>query len=331
MKVTCLQASECTTTGKSIFSLELEYPRIIHSQLLTHRVFSKNSSSSRAVPVTKMVDQLITDPAEPIFTGKKAGMSGGEITQAQADQAMLIHGMAMGTAVQAAIMMDELGIHKQNANRYLEPFQNIKIVLTSTEWENWDWLRVDADAQPEVKLLAEMVLDARESAEVMSLKPGEWHLPYVLRNRDVSGHLGYYIETTKEGDDKPSYRELSLEQAKDISMSSCGQASYRRLDTSLEKAEDIIPKLFNGKKVHASPSEHQATPIASKGNIYDWEDGVTHMDRKGALWSGNFKGWIQNRQLLPNHDAALMKKDEPTNSDDMADALATAIMGARAG
>jgi hypothetical protein len=28
--------------------------------------------------------------------------------------------------------------------------------------------------------------------------------------------------------------------------------------------------------------------------------GITHQDREGQLWSGNLRGWIQHRKLIPN-------------------------------
>lgn len=303
IKVEVIQASECAVTGKKIFTLALEYPRPIHAQLLTHGVFSKNGSSSRAVPIGAAIDQVRSNPSKVIWTGKQAGMQGLNLAgdKKLIDLADLVHTMAREQAILTARTLDALGIHKQNAGRYLEPFQNIRIVLTSTEWENWDWLRIDAAAQPEIEQLAVAMKAARDAAVPMILNAGEWHVPFVKRTRDAenSGNIIYSCISTGE--------VFTLEQAKNISMSVCAQTSYRKADHTLEKAEDMQGKLFGGDKIHASPSEHQATPIGEfewEDNC-DWPEGVTHMSRDYTFGSGNFKLWIQNRQLIPNHDKEL--------------------------
>ena len=92
---------------------------------------------------------------------------------------------------------------------------------------------------------------------------------------------------------------VDLETAKKVSASCCAQVSYRRLDTSIEKALEIYEKLFSGPKPHLSPVEHQATPTSRNFYLEDeWPEGVTHIDRNGGAWSGNFKGWTQLRQVI---------------------------------
>lgn len=308
IKVEHIQAS-ITSNGDRIDTLVLEYPRCIHAQLLTHRVFSKNSSSSRAVPLQKAIDQIQKNPAEYIWTQNQAGMQGNVVTKASTlSQANICFMNARYAAIDEARNLLELGIHKQNAARLLEPFQNIKIVLTSTEWENWDWLRDDDAAQGEIRELARQIKIARENADVVHLNENEWHVPFVNRERMVSGKMRYFIPATKE--DGPI--TCSLESAILISTSVCAQTSYRNADYSLEKAIDLKAKLFEGNKIHASPSEHQATPIPESkfdsgdfaAIMFNLPKGVTHIDRYGSCWSGNFQGFIQHRQLLKGHDAA---------------------------
>lgn len=306
-KVELIQSSKCKLTGTVITTLVCEYPRAIHAQLLTHRVFSKNSSSTRAVPIKKAVEQVRANPAKYIWTYNQSGMQGDVITNP--DELAVHeanHKQAMEYAITCAETHSGNKIHKQNAGRYLEPFQNIRIVLTSTEWENWDWLRIDGAAQGEIKELAEAIYAARKSVEPMPIGEGEWHVPFVNRGRRYETQEMIYSVPT-DG----LAGELTIDEAKNISMSCCAQTSYRVLDTSLEKAEDIIPKLFNGSKVHASPSEHQASPVGNSWKDYNepcpWDNapkGVTHIDRNSYYWSGNFKNFIQNRQLLPRHDKA---------------------------
>jgi hypothetical protein len=234
----------------------------------------------------------------------------------------IAHNLCMEFAITTANWMDANGVHKQNAARYLETFQNIRIVLTSTEWENWDWLRIDAAAQPEIQELAIAMKAARDAAEPMKLDAGEYHVPFVERNRNVAGKLEYFTkEEVKVGGAVLAdiFNQVDLKTAIDISMSCCAQVSYRKLDNSAEKAEDIIPKLFGGKKIHASPAEHQATPIDAKFHgkapklplqviMASLPAGVNAIGIDLQFRSGNFTNWIQQRQIIEGHDAALMPK-----------------------
>ena len=62
-------------TKQRITTLELEYPRFIHAELMTHRVFSRNSSSSRAIPIQTMINHIKATTAIPIHWGKnQSGM-----------------------------------------------------------------------------------------------------------------------------------------------------------------------------------------------------------------------------------------------------------------
>lgn len=307
-KVELIQASRCIKTGQEIFTLICEYPRAIHAQLLTHRVFSKNSSSTRAVPIKKAVEQLRANPAKYIWTENQSGMQGSVIKQeSKLEYTEYLYNHYMESAIRATEELSDpagLNIHKQNAGRLLEPFQNIKIVLTSTEWDNWDWLRIDGAAQGEIRELALAIYEARKSVEPMEIGDGEWHVPFVDRSRGAETGDIYY------GD---GLTRLTPEEAVAVSTSVCAQTSYRNADYSLKKAEELIPKLFDGAKVHASPSEHQATPVPEMQSntstvshfLARMPKGVTHMDRFSTPWSGNFRNFIQNRQLLPNHDKAL--------------------------
>lgn len=318
--VTCVQASKCIRTGKMIHTLELEYPRSIHAQLLTHGVFSKNSSSTRAVPLHAAIKQLRENPAGVIWTANQSGMQGNVIPESATIMPNRVMGLARESMIGFAEFLNDkfedggLGIHKQNAGRLLEPFQNIKIVLTSTEWENWDWLRIHKDAQGEIADLAAAMKQARDTAEVMELQPGEWHVPYVERRRENTNGAGDYIEYFIT-DLENGATTLTPREAKKVSMSVCAQISYRRADDGLEKATKMEGMLVDGHKVHASPFEHQATPISeSTGDRQDpvndarhintWEEGITHLRRDGQFGSGNFVGWIQHRQLVKNHDGA---------------------------
>lgn len=280
--------------GIRITTLELEYPRIIHSELMTHRVFSRNSASSRAIPVSKVIELVESNPAMPVHWGKnQPGMQAQQELDETSKQAVKQLWLeAAKQAVSIAKVMSASGAHKQVVNRILEPFQHMKVVVTSTEWSNWDWLRDHPDADPTIHALAKEMKKVRDDSDPTPLNYGEWHLPYVTTVATVNG-LKYYDENLKE---------ITVEQARMVSASCCAQTSYRKQDGSLEKAEDIFKKLVESEPCHASPVEHQCTPI--EYSIYDMHvlpEGVTHRCKNNDLWSGNFRGWLQFRQLIPNN------------------------------
>lgn len=297
IKATVIQDS--THMGKRITTFELEYPRFIHAELMTHRQFSRNAASSRAIPIEKMISHVVENPAAPIHWGaNQPGMQAKqELGELAKFNAKTIWQLAVDSAISWAKELSSTGAHKQIANRITEPFQTMKTIVTATEWDNWFWLREHPDAQPEIHELARCMREAMESSTPLTLNPGEWHVPYVERHRwDTVGPVYYAISGV----------QVTLEEAQMISASCCAQVSYRKTDDSLEKARMVYSRLVDSEPVHASPVEHQATPMDSPrtylGDSHEaWETGVTHLDRKGHFWSGNFKGWIQFRQLVPNN------------------------------
>ncbi len=300
--------SRSAVTGKEIVTFELVYPRFIHGELMTHRMFSRNAASSRAIPISKMIDQVSADPAKPVHWGKnQAGMQAKEVLDntdksysgncTHQECAEYHWTNAAEDAVEQAKGLNLHNVHKQIVNRILEPFQWMKTVVTATEWENFFWLRNHEDAQPEIKRLAEVMLEALGTSEPTTLNHGDWHVPYFQNGCWKSDWV--HMQSTEE-----QSQQVSLEDALSISSSCCAQVSYRLLDDSLEKARMIYKRLVESEPVHASPFEHQASPIeyTSFCDIENgWEEGVTHMDKEGSMWSGNFKGWIQHRQLIPNN------------------------------
>lgn len=277
---------------KRITTYELEYPRFIHSEFMTHRLFSRNAASSRAIPVNKMIDNVIDNTAIPIHWGKnQRGMQAKE----ECHNPVLINDEEKTTEeawncsrdkiIEVARAFTEAGYHKQIVNRLLEPYQNIKVICTATEYDNFFYLRYHEDAQPEIMELAKQMYHTRENNKPQYLLEGEWHLPYI--NEDIMNECLSFSNNSKEG---------ALEVAKKVSASCCAQVSYRTLNAGVEKALKIYNALVESKPVHASPFEHQATPISSYNSL-----GITHTDCKRNLWSGNFNGWVQYRQLISNN------------------------------
>ena len=292
-------ADSVSPHGVRMTTMEIEYPRFILAELNTHRMLSKNSASSRAIPVKAMHEHMRLNPAQPVHWGKnQPGMQANEeLTDNNLADVKFMWQRAQQDAMHWAQQMSErVGLHKQVANRITEPWMIMKTVISGTEWANFWWLRAHADAQPEIHELATKMFTEYNRSSPQLLQPGEWHLPYVKSHRLSSGEL-IYLDAT----DTP----ITTEQAKIISASCCAQVSYRKSDDSYEKAHKIFKQLIESQPCHASPVEHQATPMESwayEGALSDpqhlREYGYTHMTMDGELWSGNLRGWIQFRKLI---------------------------------
>ena len=273
-----------------VTTFELEYPRFIHAEIMTHRMFGRNAQSSRAVPVAKTLEAN-TNFVYPLVYGKnKSGMSSNELLEGDDYfNARATWEKAAQQAFSASKHLSDIGLHKQWANRVTEPFSHIKVVITATEWDNFFWLRRDPDAaQPEIVELADKMYEEYCNSRPESIFHNEWHLPYI---NTVDTNIQTYLDSNG--------KQLTLEEALKISASCCAQVSYRNLNDSKEKAIEIYEKLFNGPKPHLSPTEHQAMAFAShmtKDNY--WLDGISHQDRYGNFWSGNLKGFIQYRKVM---------------------------------
>lgn len=258
--------------GKRLTTLQLQYQRFIHSEVMTHRVFSRGASSSRAIPVSKMVEQVRANPAMPIHWGKnQAGMQANE--ELDANHKAVAKDLWLRSARLAAEMAEhfiEVGAHKQIANRILEPFQFIHVIVTATEFDNFFELRCHKDAQPEIQALAsEMRRQLLMSQPVYRKRDRSlsinWHLPYVT----PAERLTY--------PDKPEFLAK-------LSAARCARVSYLTHDgqqPTIEKDLELYDRLVGGRPLHASPIEHQAYPLPL-----------------ATQRSNNFVGWRQNRELV---------------------------------
>jgi hypothetical protein len=290
-------ADSVNSEGNRMTTMEIEYPRFILAELNTHRMLSKNSASSRAIPVKAMHAQIKDNPATPVYWGvNQPGMKAkSELVGVDLAEAKHIWNKAMDDAVHwADALASRLEVHKQIANRITEPWMTMKTVISGTEWANFFHLRNHPDAQPEIKALAEAMTVAYTTHLPVLLQPGEWHLPYITIARYVpTDELQYFDE---------NLNRLSLQDAKVISASCCAQVSYRKNDASFDKAFKIYDQLINSEPAHASPVEHQATPMNVSSMCRfepdTWEPGVTHVSANSDLWSGNLRGWIQHRKLI---------------------------------
>lgn len=261
--------------GKRITTFKLKYWRPIHSEVMTHRVFSRNAGSSRARPLKRVLEDMSSKPWGPCHWGKnQPGMQAfTEVDDVEQVKKLWLE--LQGIVSEYALKFEELKLHKQVLNRLIEPFSPIEVVLTATEFENFWNLRLHEDAQPEIYLLAKKMYDAYKQSKPTLLKKGEWHLPFVMDSDWANHHNGL----------------VSLEDIKMISVSRCARVSYKLFngeESNLEKDLELFSKLMGSEPFHASPTEHQATPdyINEQG---EWKNKNLH---------GNFDGWIQFRKIF---------------------------------
>ena len=284
-------ADSISPDGVRMTTMEIEYPRFILAELNTHRMLSKNSASSRAIPVKAMHEHIRENTAGPVYWGiNQPGMKAKEeLKSSDLTWANYIWTKARDAAIDYSKVLANLNLHKQVTNRITEPWMIMKTVISGTEWANFFWLRAHADAQPEIYELATKMRTAYLGSVPQQLNPGEWHVPYVNTNFELSTNKLIYIDT--------SGLEISADDARIVSASCCAQVSYRKSDDSFEKAKKIYQQLIESQPCHASPVEHQATPMFRPDSFADL--GTTHIDRKNQAWSGNLRGWVQFRKLIP--------------------------------
>lgn len=248
-------ADSISLSGKRLTTLQLRYPRFIHSEVMTHRMFSRNASSSRAIPVERLIQDVIDDPAAPIFWGKnQKGMQAyQELEGRHLANVKWFWDNARESAIMHAKDMARYGAHKQIVNRVLEPFAHINVVVTATEWDNFFALRDHPAAQPEIAALARHMRKVMEMSEPRVMANGDWHLPYVRQSELL---------------------ELTLREQTRVSAARCARVSYM---THEGREPDVKGDLLLFDRLaaeqHMSPMEHQATPAVVDGfvrNFYGW-------------------------------------------------------------
>ena len=170
-------ADSINETGQRLTTFELEFPRLILSECNTHGAIEKNTSSSRAIPVSKMLDHILEQNLKPIYFGsKKSGMQAGdELTGEGLDFVKCVWGSSLESAVEYAEMLDKAGVAKEVTNRITEPYQLIKAVWSATDWDNWFNLRLEKDADPNICMLAYKMYEAMSKSVPVLSKKGEYH------------------------------------------------------------------------------------------------------------------------------------------------------------
>lgn len=302
-------ADSINEQGHRITTMILTMPRFVLAELNTHRMLSKNSASSRAIPFKTMHGIVFNDPFIPIaFQKTHSGMQGTEYFLDE--DAQIIEGMwVAGSAVSCVVAedLDRKGVTKQLTNRMLEPYMWHKVLVTATEWDNFFGLRDHEDAEIHIAKLAGEALKAMNLSTPILLKPGEWHLPFGdtfekdLLAKDAA-ELGITVADLKIA----------------VAIARCARVSYNNFNGSQHdyiKDYGLFTKLFINQPIHASPSEHVAKCMTKKDYLCSLRgtigeecldlnsDTITfsisgNKDLFG--WCRNFRGWIQYRTLLTN-------------------------------
>jgi thymidylate synthase ThyX len=252
-----------TTEGKRLTTMEVQMHRFVLAEFNTHRVFSRNSSSSRAIPIEKQIAKISKHPAYPVSWGSnKSGMQAGEpLHGSKANKARRTWKRASKKAIKTSRSLEKLGVHKEIANRILEPYMWHTVIVSSTEWDGFFEQRCSHMAQPEIRLVANAMRDAYKKSVPFLLVDGEMHLPYI--------QPGEF--------DLPDYKKAR------ISIARCARVSYLTHDNiySIEKDLGLFDRLCTADPPHWSPMEHVATPLTDE------------LDP-----SGNFNGFAQVRHNL---------------------------------
>jgi len=303
-------ADSVSEDGYRVTTMEVRFHRFVLAEFNTHRVFSRNSASSRARPFAKVVAQIRDDPAVPlVWPHEQKGMQGGEsLSEVEVEVVENAWLSARDAAVRHAGALAEVGLHKSLVNRLLEPWGWHTVVVTATEWDNFFEQRCSPLAQPEIRVAAEMMREVYQASIPDEIVTGEWHLPYI------------------EPEDRDAVRSLLDSEAKfstetdaalaQISAARCARVSYLTQDGKRDIQEDLnlYQRLVSASPWHGSPLEHVATPWTANVERLDY----TFRDVEGnwrriiriAPKYGNLLGW---RQLRLEIEAA--HQDIPHNSE----------------
>ena len=274
-------ADSISPAGDRLTTFVLEFPRIILAEFNTHRVFSRNSASSRAIPFKTMLKNLKKKPFYPIaYMKEHSGMQGNDYFNPNAPMVGQLRQewkKAMKLAILQATELSEMGLSKQICNRLLEPFLYHKVIVTATEYQNFFKLRAHEAAEIHIQDLAFKMKDAYEKSTPKLLNHNQWHTPFgdridEDRLKKTLEELGFEVNV------------FFMQKAKlEISIARCARVSYNNFEGTDDYKKDMELYERLSSMGHWSPFEHVALSVAGDN-------------------SGNFKGWRQVRKGFPGED-----------------------------
>lgn len=311
-------ADSITSVGDRLTSIQVRHWRPVLAEVNTHKVLSKNSASSRAIPFEKQLEKFLDDPANPIvWASEQRGMQGGaELTGQDLDDAQYLWADLRASIVSHLLeYIDKhpeksTRLHKSILNRVLEFGQWHTALLTGTAWENFLWQRDHEDAQPEFRVMAHEVRLALEKSDPVPLGEGEWHTPYIL----VADIEELYARAREHSLTGLQAHQWVQQQKIRISAARCARTSYETQAGMRDHKEDIglFGRLINDREaderpLHWSPLEHVATPDPanrqSEVYIFTGYDGQgRHYPTNHLPRVGNLLGW---RSLRVEEEAAM--------------------------
>lgn len=259
-------------SGVRLTTLEVTYPLFVHAEHLRHRSFSLSVASNRAIPTRKILEQVIKSPVVPVRFGKnQPGMSAREeLVGWRFWLARRLWLAARWPAVVLAWLLLKVGLHKQIANRILGPWQWVTLLVTGTDWDNFFALRCHPDAQPEIRVIAEMMRKAMENQVPTTLRSGDWHLPLI----GISEGCDIFRAHASA---EAAHQTLCM-----ISAARCARVTLLNHGKAYTAAEEIAKAETLIRSGHLSPTEHQAQALPD--------------DRRVS----NLRGWKSFRATIPN-------------------------------
>lgn len=297
--------------GTRLVTFECTYPRFIHSEFMTHRMISRSSASSRAIPSHKLIERIRRDPALPVFWGQnQSGMQAASELPNTDDKRVAVT-TDLGDTIheetpleyvqrrwlaardQMIAVAEELadlgkvhhewaglGLHKQIANRVLEPWMPITVIASATHWSNFWHLRTHKAAQPEFQVLAKLMKNAYDASEGRRLKVGDWHMPLIFADDWSTARLMAEEQYPDLKGDEGCVSAIATEILCKVSTGRCARISYLTHDGRRDLKEDIalhdrlLAGLVTQEPLHMSPFEHVARALdmpTRSGNFIGFE------------------------------------------------------------
>ena len=322
-------ADSADNRGNRITTFVLTYPRFILPELNTHRMFSRNSASSRAIPFEKMVKMVEEDPFIPIAWQKDhKGMQGTEYFNEEESKSKIKEWLiARDNAVTQAKKLHSEGVTKQLCNRLLEPFLWHTVLLTATEFENFFKLRCPQYVinwypkdRPEALEPTQATFKSKEQAilytgECSNWTENDWRMSNIAQ---AEIHMQALAEAMWDAYNKSTpvflrenqwhipYRENidrdNIDDVIKIATARCARLSYMTFDNEIDYEKDIKlhDKLIeNG---HLSPLEHICQCLTEEEYQASTKT-IGFYNGRSVIeegWCSNLKGFKSYRYIIEN-------------------------------